>query len=327
MATIYWRGSTAYLNWREAGTRKRQSLGNIAPHDAETARQAKALELRTGHRFLSNRATLRAFLPEYLAWYQTQFPSNYARARAILTQQFQPLWDMAMDEIEPFQLEQWKIRRLGEVSRGTVLKELLTLSAVFRRAVKWKVAPTNPVHDVDKPPNTVSVDPVWYTTEQLESLYAAAGSRKPWWQLMANTGMRGGEALHLRKSDVRDDAVYILSTAGERTKSGKWRHIPLSIGAKAALKELTLAYPDIPTVLPPQTRNALTMAFVRDRDAAALHGVMHSLRHTFATHLIRSGKPLWDVQALLGHASVKTTEKYAHHVPPTSEDVLSRLSL
>jgi site-specific recombinase XerD len=51
----------------------------------------------------------------------------------------------------------------------------------------------------------------------------------------------------------------------------------------------------------------------------------HSLRHTFASHLVQKGVSLYIVSKLLGHADVKTTEIYAHLAPETFHDVVGLL--
>ena len=54
---------------------------------------------------------------------------------------------------------------------------------------------------------------------------------------------------------------------------------------------------------------------------------VHCLRHTFASHLVMNGTPLRTVQVLLGHASINTTERYAHLSPDYLKDSLGDLNL
>ncbi|HKD43059.1 MAG TPA: tyrosine-type recombinase/integrase, partial [Myxococcaceae bacterium] len=60
--------------------------------------------------------------------------------------------------------------------------------------------------------------------------------------------------------------------------------------------------------------------------AASLRAIgWHTLRHTFASHLVMSGVPLAAVQKLLGHASIKTTMRYAHLSPSIAMDAVNVL--
>lgn len=323
MASIYWRNGVAYLNWRQNGERHRRSLGKISPTEAETTRQAKELELRTGQKLLSTGQLFEDFAERYLAWYETEYPASYERTQGIINNHLEVFMDYCLDQITPYQIESWKSDRLKNAARATVRKELNVLNAMFNRAMAWRWLDSNPVKDVTKPKPVVNRDPIWYTTTQLNNLYAVSKDRANGWQFMANTGLRRKEAVQLSPTDIRDGAVYILSHEEARTKSGKYRHIPLSPAASEAFK----AMGKTGWWFSHYTVYALSRAFKRDALKAGIPGSIHSLRHTFAAHLAQQGVPLRVIQLLMGHASIKTTEIYSHLCPDNPRDAVKILQL
>ena len=120
-----------------------------------------------------------------------------------------------------------------------------------------------------------------------------------------------GEAQALTWRDVGKDEIRVLSEEGARTKSGRWRIIPISAGADDALRELKGDRSVLPAVSP----TSLSRAFVRTLHRAEVPGSLHCLRHTYCSHLVMAGVPLRTVQVLAGHASYHTTERYAHLAP------------
>jgi integrase len=112
--------------------------------------------------------------------------------------------------------------------------------------------------------------------------------------------------------DMKDKILTVISSTEERTKSGRWRQIPLSKAAITALKALKRKAGKSDHVLPRITAESLSRAFLQDVARLGLRGSLHSLRHTYAAHLVMAGVPLRTVQVLMGHASFKTTERYAH---------------
>jgi integrase len=223
-------------------------------------------------------------------------------------------------------VERWKADRMQTVSRESVAKELRTLHAVLEKAIEWKEIGENAAQYVE-PPKNLNSEPIhWYTRSQLALLYKRRHGAT--WRLLANTGMRRGEAMQLRWDhvDLKARHIRVLSTTAERTKSGKWRTIPLSDAACTTLRKMRQRRA-VDYVLPRITLESLSRAFLKDVARLGLPGSLHSLRHTYGAHLVMAAVPLRTVQVLMGHASFKTTERYAHLAPDYLKDQALRISL
>ncbi|MEX0900438.1 MAG: tyrosine-type recombinase/integrase [Gammaproteobacteria bacterium] len=265
-----------------------------------------------------------AFARVYLDWHRHEYPDSNWRVVHIINTIFAHLHPRALDAVTPLELERWKMRRLGEVSKSTVLKELRSLAALYNAAVTWGVTSHNPVRAVRKP-REHQRPPRWYSADELSRIYRVAGAHAPWWRLVANTGLRLSEALQLRHEDIRAGVLHVVSRAGARTKSLQSRQVPLSPGAVAALAQLPESGNQF--VLPRMHPKSMSRAFRRDAHRAGLNGSLHTLRHTFAAHLASSGIPLREIQLLLGHSTIRVTEIYAHLAPERLTAAVARLDL
>lgn len=277
----------------------------------------KALELATGTRLLRGddraAATLADFVPHYLAWHAAEYPASHWRVDSIITLQLLPAFGhLALDQIRAPVVEPWKAARLQVCKPATVTKELRTLRALIARAVAWEWIDRSPLASVRDPRDLTSRPPRWYSAAELQAIYAADATHRAIWQLLANTGLRRAEAQHLRAEHVLTDRLRVLSDPAARTKSGRWREVPLSPGARAALDHLQ---PVDGYIIQPMRAQSLSRCFWRAAHRAGLDGNLHSLRHTFCAHLVMGGVPLRTVQVLAGHASYATTERYAHLAP------------
>jgi integrase len=139
-----------------------------------------------------------------------------------------------------------------------------------------------------------------------------------------NTGLRRSEAQQVRHQDVDEDAIRVVSIPGARTKSAKWRLVPITPGARIALEGLPR---DGEYVLPRMTPYSLTRAFSRTLGRAGLEGSLHCLRHTYCSHLVMAGVPLRTVQILAGHSTILVTERYSHLAPGHLQDATKGLTL
>jgi integrase len=105
------------------------------------------------------------------------------------------------------------------------------------------------------------------------------------------------------------------------TKSGKARHVPLSDGVLAILKRLP-RWEGCPYVVPnPKTRLPFVSIFNGWDNARKEAGMpevrLHDLRHSFASFLVNAGRSIYEVQKILGHTQLKTTQRYSHLAPET----------
>lgn len=341
MATVNKRGKSWVLNWSEGGRQYRKSLGPITHSEAERARKIKEAELAAGIQIFSVAPLFADYADEYLEWYEAEFPASYPRIEQIVRCHLKPAFGVfALDQIDPLMVERYKADRLRSVrvvgaktktprkvktKTGTVIKELRALHAMLNRAVEWRIIERHPFPSVKDPKTTDSKPPRFYTREELAALYAGSNGAHRWiWQLMANTGVRRGEALLLRKEWDLGDRLRILSLDEARTKSGRWREVPISPGAREALDQLGAVDGYI---VPRMVPRSLSRAFTTCAKRAQLDGSIHCLRHTFCSHLVMQGVPLRTVQILAGHSTIRVTEQYAHLAPDHLAGVMAGFHL
>jgi integrase/recombinase XerD len=150
-------------------------------------------------------------------------------------------------------------------------------------------------------------------------------------ELMYACGLRASEAIDLEVSDIDLDAGVLRA----RGKGSKERVVPIgrqAVGAARAYLERArprlVAEPDEPRVFVNSrgaglTRQGLYKIVQRHAAEAGLAGKMspHTLRHTFATHLLAGGCDLRSVQEMLGHADIATTQIYTHLSAERLKDV------
>jgi len=314
MAKLYKRGPCYYLDWSEGGERFRRSLGKIDRAAAKAVQAAKEAELN-GLITPTRGATVAQIIAGYMAWYESARPTTFKRTGYTFKPFLLKFGHRAAEGLDPGQVETWE---LGQTARGSANKAVRLAKAAFNRAMRTGVIRINPMSRVQSTTPPISRAPDYYRPKQLDALYGC--ERGPLWRFMVNTGLRRSEMAKARRSDIRDGQIVVESTAEGRTKSGKWRAIPLNSEARAALNQLgddwlVLCHPD-----------TLGDWFAQDRDALGLPGSLHWTRHTFCTALVQQGVSLYDVQRLAGHSSIKVTEQYARHAPGHGVEAVAKLA-
>ena len=131
------------------------------------------------------------------------------------------------------------------------------------------------------------------------------------------TGMRLGEVTRLLVTDLDSQRMVIRVDQG---KGGKDRYVMLSPSLLRTLREYWRACKPGTFLFPgeggkkPLCASAAQKAFNKARDQSGIKKRIsfHTLRHSFATHLLEDGANVRKIQALLGHRSLETTERYTH---------------
>ncbi|HVS63031.1 MAG TPA: tyrosine recombinase XerC [Thermoanaerobaculia bacterium] len=224
----------------------------------------------------------------------------------------------------------WMTRRgLSRKSQGRALS---AVRGLFRYASREGIVDSSPAAGIPTPkaPRTL---PRHLRPHEIEALLEAPRARdgplgvrdRALLELLYATGLRVSELVSLDWRDLDLDG-RVLRAFG---KGGKERMVPYGRAAAAALREWLEEWDSVraqatgaadgePVWLNYQggRLSARSVRRVVDRSvegAALAAGVHpHTLRHTFATHLLELGADLRSIQELLGHASLSTTQRYTH---------------
>ena len=216
----------------------------------------------------------------------------------------------------------------AEVGARSRARALSALRGFFRYAVREGERPDDPTAGVAAPKQPRHL-PRHLRPGEIEKLIEAADGDEPLarrdralLELLYASGLRVGELVGLDWGDI-DLEARVLRVLG---KGGRERMVPFGRPAAAALERWLEAWPDLrdaadasEPVFLNHRGGRLTDRSVRRvldryvRRAALAAGVHpHTLRHTFATHLLEGGADLRAIQELLGHSSLSTTQKYTH---------------
>ncbi len=215
---------------------------------------------------------------------------------------------------------------IQNLSRSTIARKLSSLKSFFKHLVKNKIIRTNPFAGVKAP--TERKLPIFLTREEVNALVESPqGSSalqlrdRAIFETLYSTGIRISELVGMNEHDVD----LIGEVVKVRGKGKKERFVPLGSCADKALTEY-IRSPE--RLLKMRNREAvflnrfgkrITSRSVRrvfdkyiKRLALKTKATPHTLRHTFATHLLDAGADLRDIQELLGHKQLATTTIYTH---------------
>jgi site-specific recombinase XerD len=176
--------------------------------------------------------------------------------------------------------------------------------------------------------------PVVLSRAEVERFLASVISLKHRAMMMTiySAGLRVSELTHLQVQDI-DRARMVIHV--RRGKGAKARYgllsprlLPVLAAYIEAARPTYWLFPGSKTGQP-ITTNGVHKACVRAAKRAGIekHVTPHTLRHSFATHLLEAGSDLRSIQVLLGHQSIRTTAGYLHVAPAAHAGLVSPLDM
>jgi len=274
---------------------------------------SKQHNLKTEKEKIEFKEFAKIYIENYAKVKKKSWKSDYSFLSAHLIPYFK---GNQLDEITQLQVEKYIAMRIeDEVTKSTINRELACLRKMLNKAIDWGYGDDNPVSRVkffsekdnlierilteDEERLLLKLSP-----EQLKSIIIFA----------IHTGMRKSEILSMKWKNIDLEKREIKV---DNTKSGKSRIVPINEELYVELLELKRKSGNsIWLFQNPKTENPLKDVKRSFKEACRKAGIQdlrfHDFRHTFASRLIEKGVDIITVKDLLGHSTVKITERYTH---------------
>ncbi|MDE7106010.1 MAG: tyrosine recombinase, partial [Anaeroplasmataceae bacterium] len=215
----------------------------------------------------------------------------------------------------------------AEMSKQTIARKLIAIKEFHKYLYEEKISPSDPAKFIDLPkpskplPVVLSKEEINLMLESIETDTPLGLRNKAMIETLYASGLRISELVNLKLADIHLMEKYIVIVG----KGNKERWVPLGDMAVVALRKYMENGRPLLAKKPsnvlffnyqgnPISRQALYKYIVK---LAKDNGIQkeispHTIRHSFATHLLEGGTDLRIVQELLGHEDISTTQIYTH---------------
>jgi integrase/recombinase XerD len=217
------------------------------------------------------------------------------------------------DELSESDVRSFVLRLTDEKRSVSTINQAISALAFFYREVVPREWPREV--QLQRAPQRL---PVTLSADEVRRLLDAASTlrERAMMEIAYSGGLRLGEVLRLKVTDIDSGRMVIRV---ERGKGGKDRQVMLATSLLETLRAYWKQRKPRTWLFPGQGGKPLHPTMVQRAFTAAKRAAridkpvsFHSLRHSFATHLMESGVNVRTIQALLGHRSLGTTERYTH---------------
>ena len=250
--------------------------------------------------------TLKAYSPSTIRTYRNEF-----------IQLLQLLGAVPVQDLQPQHLQRYIVYCIKEgLSENSVHSRINALKFYYEQVLHREKM----FLDIPRPKKPLQL-PKLLNEEELRKLFTALINKKHKAMLFTaySAGLRVSEVVNLKIADIDSQRMQIMI---QRAKGKKDRYVNLSPMLLDILRSYVQSYTPKPkiylfeseqsgTAYPPRT---VQQIFTNAKEKAGIKKEVgiHSLRHSFATHLLEKGVDIRYIKELLRHFNIKTTERYLH---------------
>lgn len=232
-----------------------------------------------------------------------------------------------------------ELREKGRAT-ATLSRNLASIRAFYSYLLRERVIGSDPAEHLETPKLQRRLPRVLAPAE-VERLLSAPDGRTPtglrdraMLELLYATGIRVSELVSLRESDVNLTANFVqcygkgskerIVPFGRMAREAVWEY--LSRGRGLLVRDVRAPALFVNHLGDPLTRQGFWKIIKKHARAAGVRTEItpHTLRHSFATHLLEGGADLRAVQEMLGHADISTTQVYTQVTRSRLQDAYSR---
>lgn len=340
------RGDIWYAYWRDQGGKQRSKAVSPRKKDADAFLVQMQREVNENVYRDIKKISFSEFADVWYSDYASVHlkPSTRYSNNLLVRNSFLPFFgDVRLTAITTADIQRYVAARNAEgKAPSTIKRALAVLKAMFNWAVEVGYLKQNPAEKC-KAPKAKLIEMDFLSPAEIRIfLDAVPNEWKPFFHTAIFTGMRTGEIIGLRWSDIdwHNHAIMVRrSVWNNEFQDPKSYDSARAIGMSPSLEKTLKDYREVARESefdlvfcnevgkPLDVNNVRNRVFNKALAEAGLRRIrLHDLRHTFASLLIHQGENLKYVQQQLGHASITTTvNRYGHLMPDVRENASMKL--
>ncbi len=321
-----------YIDYRISGKRYRKHVGtNRREADAvlrEIRRRLAARDPVMDARERARDLSIEDYSQEYLDHSEgRKSGKGHERDRSIIRMLREGLEEngvLTLKQVTHVHLEKYLLSLKKKTSTENANRHLHTIKHAFNLAVDYGYLSESPGKRIKEFKEEAQPPPRFFTMEELDFVFwASQGISQAFFRavyFLTSTGIRRGELERVNWNDIDLEDRTVRVHTLKKGKRYVTRTVPLTEGLSRVLHEAKRNGEPICDLTDLWRRLKRVVKRCKLQDAT-----IHTLRHTYASHLVQRGVSLYVVSKLLGHSSMNQTETYAHLAPSSYHEAVKVL--